>query len=163
MEAIESALLQVEQGLLYALRRRARRFSRAGLFGRFGDRQAKEHVESASRFERQDARGDGVDGVPADFAAAAGAKGAARSGIEQAQIIINFGGSRYGGSRIARGVLLPDSDGRGDARNFVHIGLFDELEELTGVSGERINIVRLGGHVARVSSETAIGHGVAAG
>src|SRR5205807_3239773 len=68
---------------------------------------------------------------------------AAGAGIEQAQVIVNLRGGRDGGSWVASGILLFDGDGRGDAGNLVDIGLFNALEELPRVGGERFDIAPL--------------------
>src|SRR5260370_37548573 len=98
IESVEAALLQIKQGLPYAIRRslrRTRQLSRAGFFGRFRNDQTEEHVKSEPGFKRQNSIGDGVDGVAAHFAAAKRTEGAAGAGIEQAQIIGNFAGPCY--------------------------------------------------------------------
>ena len=87
--------------------------------------------------------GDFVGSVAADFAAALDAKGLAAAGEEQAEVVVDFGGSGYRGARIARGIFLPDGDGRGDTGDFVDIGLFHALEELAGVGGERFDVAAL--------------------
>ena len=81
--------------------------------------------------------------VAADFAAAAHAEGAAGARVEQPQVIVNLRGRGDGRARIARGVFLLDGDGRGDAGDFVHVGLFDALEELPRVGGERFDVAAL--------------------
>ncbi len=91
----------------------------------------------------QDAVGDFVDGIFADFVAAADAVGVAGAGEEQAQIIVNFGGGGDGGARVARGIFLANGDGRGYAGDFVHVGLFNAIEELAGVGGKRFDVAAL--------------------
>ncbi len=44
---------------------------------------------------------------------------------------------------IAGGVLLLDGDGRGEAVDLVHVGLFDALQKLAGVGGERLDVTAL--------------------
>ena len=48
---------------------------------------------------------------------------------------------------------MLDGDGRGDARNFVHIGLFNALEELPSVGGERFDITTLAFGVDRIEGQ----------
>ena len=51
--------------------------------------------DSAARFEREHTRCNGIDGVALDFVAATRAESAAGARVEQAQIIVNFGGGGY--------------------------------------------------------------------
>src|SRR5208283_4065561 len=60
-----------------------------------------------------------------------------------AKVVVNFGGRGDGRARIARGVFLADGDGRGDAGDLVHIGLFHALQELPGVGGEGFDVAAL--------------------
>ncbi len=99
------------------------------------------------------ALGDLIDGVALDQIAALGAVGAAGAGVEQAHVIIDFGGRGDGGARVARGVFLADGDGGSDAGDFVDIGLFHALEELTGVSGERFDVATLAFGVDGIENE----------
>ena len=71
IEAVEAALLQVGEGLLHGVLRGAAACLRGarGVFSAgSGKREAEEHVEAAAGRERQNARGDFVDGVAANFA-----------------------------------------------------------------------------------------------
>ena len=67
----------------------------------------------------------------------------AAAGVEQAQVVVNLGGRGDGGARVARGVLLLDGDGRSEAVDLVHVGLFDALQKLAGVGGERLDVAPL--------------------
>ena len=133
---------------------RARFLRRGG--GIVSQREAIENKEAAACGHLQNAIGDFVDGVFADFVAAADAKGASGAGEEQAQIIVNFGGGGDGGARIARGIFLADGDGRGDAGDFVHVGLLDAIEELAGVGGKRFDVAALAFGVERVEGEAGL-------
>ena len=160
VEAIESALLEIEQGLLDAgtcgrLCRRGRcgwRLSRR-LLRWFREGQAKEHVKAAAGLECEHSGGDVVDGVATDFGAATGAESAAGAGVQQPQIIVNFGGGCHRGPRIARGVFLLDGNGRGDAGDFIDVRLFDALQELPRVGGERFDVSPLAFGVDGVESQ----------
>src|SRR5579885_3638915 len=67
----------------------------------------------------------------------------ATAGKEQAQIVVNFRGSGHGGARIARAVLLANGDGRSNAGDLVHFGLFHAFQELAGVGGKRVDVTAL--------------------
>ena len=82
IKAVESPLLKIEQGLLHAFGRGPGGFSRARFFGGLRNDEAVDHIESEAWFERQDTRGDGIDGVAADLAAATRAESAAGTGIK---------------------------------------------------------------------------------
>ncbi len=124
--------------------------------GIFGKREAIENQEAAARGQLQDAIGDFVDGVFAHFVAAADAEGASGAGEEQAQVVVNFGGGGDGGARIARGIFLANGDGRGDAGDFVHVGLLDAIEKLARVGGERFDVAALAFGVERVESQAGL-------
>ena len=137
----------------------------AGFFGRArgaaaalrrGNFQRVEHVESPPLRQRQDARGDFVHRVLADFVAAIGAERAAGARVEQAQVIVNFRGRRDRRARIARRVLLLDGDGRSDAGDFVHVRLLDALEKLPRVRRKRFDVAPLPLGVNRVKREARL-------
>ena len=111
------------------------------------------HVKTATRRQRQHPRRDFVQRVFADFLAAAQTKCAADARVEQPQIIVNFGGCRHGRARIARGIFLPDRNCGSDPRDFVHVGLFDALEELPRVGRERFDVAALPLCIKSVESE----------
>ena len=67
----------------------------------------------------------------------------AAAGVEQAQVVVDLGGRGDGGARVARRVLLLDGDGRGEAVDQVHVGLFDALQKLARVGGERLDVAPL--------------------
>src|ERR1700693_1816619 len=78
--------------------------------------------------------------VPYHLLAALGTITAAYARVEQPKKVVDFGGSGDGGSRIPRGVFLPNGDGRRDARNFIHIRLFHAFQELPRVGGQRLHV-----------------------
>ena len=73
--------------------------------------------------------------------------------VEQAQVIVNFRGRGDGRARIARGIFLPDGDGRSDAGDFVHVRLFDALQKLPRVGGKRFDVAPLAFGVERVERQ----------
>ena len=102
---------------------------------------------------REHAGDDLIDGVAADRAAAVQAGDGAAAGVEQAEVVVDLGGGGDGGARIARLVLLLDGDGRGDAVDVIDVGLFDALEELARVGGERLDVAALAFGVDGVEGE----------
>ena len=87
--------------------------------------------------------GDMVHRVALDPLAALRAVGAAGARVQQAQEVVELGGGGDGGARVARGVLLPDGDGRSEAADLVHVRLLHALQELPGVGGERLDVAPL--------------------
>ncbi len=77
-----------------------------------------------------------IHGLSVDPLAAPGAVGYADPGIEQPQVVINLRNCTYGGTGIPAGGFLIDGDGRGQAFNIIHIGLFHQTKELAGISGQ---------------------------
>src|SRR5208337_832048 len=75
--------------------------------------------------------------------AAAPAQDVAEAGIEQAQVIMNFrdgaDGAPRGGHRLAAG----DRDGRRNALDPLGVRLFQGLEVLASVGGERLDVAPL--------------------
>ncbi len=72
---------------------------------------------------------------------------------EQSQVIVNLGLGADGRTRIAGRVLLADRDGRGDAADFVDVGLVHPLEKLPRISRQRLDIAALSFGVDRVEGE----------
>ena len=97
-----------------------------------------------------------VDRVLFDAQLAARAPGFAQAGEEQPEVVVNLGGGGDGGAGVAAGVFLLDGDGGGDAFDFVHVGLLNALEELPGVSGERLDVAPLAFGVDGVESERGL-------
>ncbi len=108
----------------------------------------------AGAFGEGEERGDDlVDGVVSDDAAAVQAGDGAAAGVEQAEVVVDLGGGGDGGAGIAGLVLLLDGDGGGEAVHVVDVGLFDALEKLAGVGGERFDVAALALGVDGVEGE----------
>ena len=78
-----------------------------------------------------------------DNAAAVQAGDGAATGVEEAEIVVDFGSSGDGGAGVAGLIFLLDRDGGGEAIHVVDVGLFDALKELTGVGGEGFDVAAL--------------------
>ena len=92
-------------------------------------------------------------GLPGDFVAADGAVRDADGGVEQAQIIVDFGDGADRGAGAAAGGLLFDGDGGAEAIDGIDIGAFHLVEELAGVGGERFDVAALALGVDGVEGE----------
>ena len=80
-------------------------------------------------------------------------KGLPAAREKQPQIIVNFrrGGDRR--ARVARGIFLPNGDGRSNAGNFVDVRLLHALKELACIRRERFDIAPLAFGVNSVKRE----------
>ncbi len=115
----------------------------AGAGARFAGRTGNRDIQPSSLTQGEDYFGGFVDRISLDQAVAVNAVDSAAARVEQAQVVVDFCGGGYGGARIASGVLLLDGDGRGEAIDFVHVGLFNALEKLARVGGERLDVPAL--------------------
>ena len=112
-------------------------------------------MEAGAFAEGEDGGCDFVYGVAADEAVAADAVDGAAAGVEQAHVVVDFGGGGDGGAGVAGRVFLLDGDGGGEAVDEVDVGFFDALEELAGVGGERLDVAALALGVDGVEGERA--------
>ena len=118
--------------------------------------QFVQNVKAPAGGQRQHPRRDFVQRVLADFLAAAQAKRAADSRVQQAQIIVNFGGCRDRRTRIARGILLADRNRRSDSGDLVHIRFLDALEELPRICRKRLDVAPLALGIKRVERKARL-------
>ena len=65
------------------------------------------------------------------------------TGIEQAQVFVDFGRSAYGGTGIAAAYFLLDGNGRGDTLDEIAFGLTHTSQKLAGVTAEAFHIAPL--------------------
>ena len=72
---------------------------------------------------------------------------------EKTQVVVDLGDGSNSGSRIARGSLLIDGHRRRKALDEVNVRLFHLTEELTRVSGERLDVPPLAFRVDGVEGE----------
>ena len=75
--------------------------------------------------------------------AALGAVRLADAGEEQPEVVVDLGDGADRRARVARGRLLVDGDGRGEALDEVDVRLVHLAEELPGVRGERLDVAAL--------------------
>ena len=69
--------------------------------------------------------------------------GLAYGGVEEAEIVVDFGYSSDGGAGGAGGGFLLDRDGGGEAVDGVDVGALHLVEELAGVGGEGFDVAAL--------------------
>ena len=74
-------------------------------------------------------------------------------GIEQTQVIIDFGDGAHGGARVVGGRFLFYGDGRGQALDMVHIGLFHHRQELPCIGRQGLDIAPLALGIQRVKGQ----------
>ncbi len=152
-EPAKAFLAQIEQAL--AQRRRSGlsqgrglgRFSAARLLFRRRRRRRRlhreKHIQPRAFAQRQNRSRHLVHRVFLYLIAAVPTKRAAHASVEQAQVVVNFGGRGHGGTGIARGILLPDGNSRRDAVNQVHVRLLNALQELPRVGREGLHVAPL--------------------
>ena len=100
-----------------------------------------------------DALDDLVGGLAGDGAAAVGAVRLADGGVEEAEVVVDFGDGADGGAGGAGGGLLLDGDGGGEAVDGVDVGALHLVEELAGVGGEGFDVAALAFGVDGVEGE----------
>src|SRR6266403_4456141 len=64
-------------------------------------------------------------------------------GVDDAEVIVNFGDGADGGTRRARRGLLLDGDRRREPLDDVHVGAFHLVQELARVSREGFDVTAL--------------------
>ncbi len=114
-----------------------------GLRRDLGVAHREERIEAGSLAQRECCFGDLVHRVALDQAVAVDAINRAAAGVEQPQVVVDLGGRGDGGARVTRRVLLLDRDRRSQAVDQVHVGLLDALQELAGISRERLDVAAL--------------------
>jgi hypothetical protein len=87
----------------------------------------------------------------------------AGAGVEQAQVVVDFGDGADGRARVVAGGLLLDRDRRREAFDQVDVRLFHQLQELPGVGRERLDIAALAFGVERVEGERGLARAGQAG
>ncbi len=104
-----------------------------------------------------------ADGLADDREAGGGRVGDADTRPQQAHVVVDFGDRADGGARIAAGGLLLDGDRWRQAFDEVHVRLAHQLEELTRIGRQALNIAPLALGVDGVEGETALARARKAG
>ena len=82
----------------------------------------RHHRDALAAAEFEDAGDNLVGGLAGDGAAAVGAVRRSNGGVQQAQVIVDFGNRADGGAGAAAGGFLLDGDGGGEAVDGVDVG-----------------------------------------
>lgn len=105
--------------------------------------EGREDLEAAALGQLKHPVDDGLRRLARDGTAALGAVGLADTGEEEAEVVVDLGDGADRRARVARGRLLVDRDGRGEALDEVDVRLVHLTEELPGVRGERFDVAAL--------------------
>ena len=103
----------------------------------------REQHDPRPRRQREDSIDNVAGGLAHDGHAGFRAIRLADVRVEQAQVIVNLRGGGDDGARAGAGAALLDGNGRGQALDEVHVRLLHLVEELPGVSGERLDVLAL--------------------
>ena len=103
--------------------------------------------------QREDLLQDLLGALARDFDAASGAMRNADGGIEDAQVVVNFGDGADGGARAAVGGFLLDGNGGAEAIDGIHFGALHLIQELARVGREGFHVAALAFGVDGVESE----------
>lgn len=103
--------------------------------------------------ESEDGVGDFLSGQAADDFAGFGIVRGADGGVENPQVIVDFGGGGDGRTWSGGGGALLDGDGGGEAFDKVHVGAFQAVEKLAGVGGKAFDVFALAFGVEGVEGE----------
>ncbi|GAB4002556.1 hypothetical protein GCM10029992_41100 [Glycomyces albus] len=102
-----------------------------------------EDLEAGALGQGHDLVGDLLGALAADGLAAGRAVRHADAGVQQPQVVVDLGDGADGRPGVARGRLLVDRDGRGQALDEVDVGLVHLAQELAGVGRERLDVAAL--------------------
>ena len=116
-----------------------------------GDR-GEDHQSSAFR-DSGDLLTYFLSGLGSEFASAFWAVRGAGVGVQQSQIVINFGNGGYGGTWRRAGGALFDSDCRGESFDMPYFRFLHAVEEHTCISGQALDISALTFGVEGIESE----------
>ena len=118
-----------------------------------GADDGEEGVGAGSFRKGEEGGDDLVYCVALDCSSTMQTRDGAAAGVEEAEVVVDFGGGGDGGAGIAGLVFLLDGDGGSEAVHVVDVGFFDALEKLAGVGGERFDVAALAFGVDGVEGE----------
>ena len=93
------------------------------------------------------------DGLGGERPIVIGTARLAHAGVEQAQVVVDFGDGAHGGTRVVGGGFLLDGNRRRQPLDVIHVGLFHHREELPGVGRQGFHIAPLALGVEGVEGE----------
>ena len=114
-----------------------------------------EDDESRPLRQGEDLVDDLLDGLALDLVAVRAVR-MADAGEEQAQVVVDLGDRADRRTRVARGALLVDRDGRRQPVDRVDVGLLHLAEELAGVRAQALDVAALALGVDRVEGEARL-------
>jgi hypothetical protein len=103
--------------------------------------------------EQGDSINDLIEGLGLDRLLAFGAASLADSGVEDAEIVVDFGDGADGTAGVASAGFLLDGDRGGQPGDGIDLGLGHLAEELPSVAGERLDVAALAFSVESVEGE----------
>ena len=103
----------------------------------------RQHLDAGFLRQGQHPVHDLVDSLLLDLPAADGAVGDADAGVEQAQVVVDLRHGTHGRPGVLGGGLLVDGNGRGQAVDHVHVGLFHLAQKHPGVGGKALHVPAL--------------------
>ena len=169
VNAIEAALLNIDQRVAHRLLRRRRQlFLQQPLSGRRrrlrrSHAQLVHDIKSPPRGERQNFRRNFIRIVASDQRAALDAVRLAATSKEQPQVIVDFGSSRDCRTRIPRRILLPNRHRRRDARDVIDVRLLHALQKLPRIRRQRLDVAPLPFRIHRVERQRRLPRSADAG
>jgi hypothetical protein len=113
----------------------------------------RQHLDPGLIRPAENGLGDLRRALPGDRGAVVRAMRHPGPGPEEPQIVVDLGDGADGGARILAGGLLLDRDGGREPLDRVHVRLFHQAEELTGVGRQRFDVAPLSLGVDRVEGE----------
>ena len=125
---------------------------RAELAGLSGDDRREKNQFAVGR-KREDGIGDFLRGLASNNFPGLRVVRHAEGGVEYAQVIVDLGRRGDGGAGTGGGCALLDGDRGGQSLDEIHIGAFETVEELAGVSGETFDVFALALGIERVEGE----------
>src|SRR5258708_5985253 len=128
-------------------------FAKRALASADDGREDHHAVVRLADFTVQNGLDDLLAGLARDGLAAVRAMRDANSGIDHAEIIVNFRDGADGGTRRARGRFLLDSDRRRKPFDHVDLRPFHLVQELARVGGKRFDVTALAFGINGVKGE----------
>src|SRR5205807_575415 len=113
-------------------------------------------IEPRALGEGQDFLDDLIGRLRADRNVTIGTVRLAEAGVQNAQVIVDFGDRAHGRARALAGGLLLDADGRRQAADVLDLRLLYLPQELPGVSRQRFDVAPLPLGVHGVQGERAL-------
>ena len=94
-----------------------------------------------------------LDGLLANGFAAVRAESVADAGVEQAQVVVDFGNGPYCRPGIAAGRLLVDGNGRRQAFDVVNVRFIHLSQKLAGIGRQRFDVAPLAFGIDGIESQ----------